>query len=90
MPYNSYANLESLIKKVDGCVNNPEKSSTTKIEEHIPCGYSCFKIWAFNDVETKHKIYSEDCMKSFCKSLRDHAMKIINFEKKKMIPLTNK
>ena len=28
-------------------------------------------------------------MKKFCKSLREHAMKIINFEKKKMIPLTN-
>ena len=26
-----YANLESLIEKIDGCANNPEKSSTTKI-----------------------------------------------------------
>ena len=31
--------LESLIKKTDNCKNNPEKSSTTKIGEHIPCGY---------------------------------------------------
>ena len=27
-------------------------------------------------------------MKHFCESLREHAMKIINFEKKKMVPLT--
>ena len=27
-------------------------------------------------------------MKKFCKDLREHAMKIINYEKKKMIPLT--
>ena len=29
-------------------------------------------------------------MESFCKDLREHAMKIINYEKKEMIPLTDK
>ena len=29
-------------------------------------------------------------MKNFCKDLREHATKIINYEKKKMIPLTSK
>ena len=28
-------------------------------------------------------------MEKFCKDLRDQAMKIINYERKKMIPLTN-
>ena len=32
----------------------------------------------------------EDCMKKFFESLIEHAMKIINFKKKKAIPLTNK
>ena len=36
MSYIIYADLESLIKKIDGCANNPEKSSTTKIGEHVP------------------------------------------------------
>ena len=27
-------------------------------------------------------------MKKFCKDLREHAIKIINYEKKKIIPLT--
>ena len=31
MSYITYADIESLIRKIDGCVNNPEKSSTTKI-----------------------------------------------------------
>ena len=31
-----YADLESLIKKIDEYANNPEKSITTKIPEHIP------------------------------------------------------
>ena len=40
IPYIIYANIESLIKKIDGCGNNSVNSSTTKIDEHIPCGYS--------------------------------------------------
>ena len=31
----------------------------------------------------------EDCMESFCKGLREHAMKIMNYEKKEIIPLTD-
>ena len=37
MPYIIYAEIESLIRKIGRCENNPEKSSTTKIVEHIPC-----------------------------------------------------
>ena len=32
----------------------------------------------------------EDYMKKYCESLKEHAIKIINFEKKKIISLTNK
>ena len=31
-----------------------------------------------------------DCMKKLCESLKQFAMEVINFEKKKMMPLTNK
>ena len=30
----------------------------------------------------------EDCMKKFCEDLKKHVTKIINYEKKGMIPLT--
>ena len=43
-PYIIYADLESLIKKIDVCENNPENSSATKIDERIPCGYSISKV----------------------------------------------
>ena len=47
-------------------------------------------IWTFDGKENKHNVYSgEEYMKMGCKSLREHAMKIINFKKKKMMPLTN-
>ena len=39
-----YADIESLIKKIDECENNPENFLTTKTGEHIPCGYSMSTI----------------------------------------------
>ena len=39
MPYVIHADIKSLIKKIDGCPNKTESSSTTKIGEHIPFGY---------------------------------------------------
>ena len=52
---------------------NPEKSSTAKIGEHIPCGYSMATIWGFDQIKDKHTLYrGKDCIKIFCKSLREH------------------
>ena len=89
MTYIIYADIESLIRKIYGRGNNPENSSTTKIGEHIPCRYSISAIWAFDSIENKHTLYrGEDCMKTFCTSLREHATNVINSEKQKMLPLT--
>ena len=89
MPSTTYVTIESLIKKIDGCANNLEKSSTTKIGEHISCGYSMSAIWAFDRIESKHTIHhGEDCMKNFCSFLREHATNILNFEKRKLLTLT--
>ena len=86
-----YADIESLIKRIDGWKNNFEKSSTPKVCEHIPLGNSMFTIWTFDGIENKLDEYRcEYYMKKFCESLGEHEMRIINFEKKKMIPLTNK
>ena len=46
-------------------------------------------ILSFKSLESKHDVYrGKDCMKKFCESLREHAMEIINFKKKKMKLLT--
>ena len=46
--------------------------------------------WTFHGKKSKHDVYSgEKWMKGCCKCLLEHAMKIIKFEKKKMMPLTN-
>ena len=73
------------------CQNNPNKSSTTKINKHSPSGYSIFTHCSFDESKNKFNYYrGDDCMKKFCKDLREHSTKIINYEKKKMIPLTTK
>ena len=43
-PFIIYADLECLIKTIDGCKNNVENSSTTKVGEHIPSGFSMSTI----------------------------------------------
>ena len=65
-PCTIYEDLESLIEKIDNCKNNPKKSSTTKIGEHIADVYSISTVWAFDNIENRHSLYrGEDCMKSF-------------------------
>ena len=39
IPFNIYADLESLREELNNCHNNSEKSSTTKINKHLPSGY---------------------------------------------------
>ena len=89
LPFVIYADLECLLEKMSTCINNPNKSSTTKINKHTPSGYSIFTHCSFDESKNKLDYYrGDDCMKKFCNDLRAHAMKIINYEKKKMISLT--
>ena len=89
LPFVIYADLECLLEKMSTCINNPNESSTTEINKHIPSGYSIFTHCSFDKSKNKLNYYrGNDCMKKFCKDLREHATKIINYEKKKMIPLT--
>ena len=89
LPYVVYADLECLLKKMSTCQNNPRESSTTKINKHAPSGYSLFTHCSFDKSKNKLDHYrGKDCMKTFCKDLRTHATKIINYGKKQMIPLT--
>ena len=46
-------------------------------------------ISSLKSIENKHDIYTgKDCMKKFCEFLREQAMKIISFKKKKKKLLT--
>ena len=83
IPYIIYTDIESLIEKIDGCENNPEKSSTTKIGEHIPCGYLMSTILGSDHIEDKRILYhGKDCMKKFCGSLTVSDPQVIRIDLK--------
>ena len=74
-----------MIERTDECENNPENSSTTKVSEHIPSGFSMSTITLCTSIENKHDEHAgKNCMKKFCEFLREHAMKIINSKKKQI------
>ena len=64
LPFIIYAYLECLLEKINTCYNNPEESSTTKINKHTPSGYSIFTHCSFNKSKDKLNYYrGEDCMR---------------------------
>ena len=46
-----YADFECLVEKIDGCKNNAKNSSTTKVSNHIPSGFSVSKTSSFRNIE---------------------------------------
>ena len=76
IPFIIYADLES----------HTEKKAT-----HRTSGYSLVTCCSFDKSKNERKYYrGEDCMKIYFKDSKDQAMKIINYEKKEMIPSTDK
>ena len=57
LPFIIYADVECLLEKMGTFHNNPEKSSTTKINKHTPSGSSLFTQCSFD--ETKSLIFIE-------------------------------
>ena len=89
-PFIIYADLEFLLQKIYLCQNNHEKSYTEKKAKHRPSGYALVTWCSFDKTKTTVNYYrGKDSMKIFCKDLRGQAMKIINYEIKKEIMLTN-
>ena len=49
-----------------------------------------FTNCSFDETKNKLDCYrGNDCMEKFCKNLREHGIKIINYKEKEMIPLTS-
>ena len=60
-----------------------------KLETVFLVNIQCKQFWGFDHMEDKNTLYrGKDCMNKFCTSLREHGKNIIDFQKKKMIPLT--
>ena len=90
LPFIIYADLECLLEMLlSTCYNNPNLSSTTKINQHVPSGYSIFTNCSFHKSYNNLSHYrGEYCIKRFCKDLKDHAKKIVDFKRKCITPLS--
>ena len=83
-----YFDLETIQIKQQSAQNNPIQSYTETKAIHEVCGYSLALETTYG--KRTHKFYrGKDCMEQFSNDLMTFAMKVINTEKKEMIPLTN-
>ena len=80
---------------MNGCQNNLENLSATKVGKHITSAFSMSIISSFkeknkHDTQNKHDICrGKGCIKKFCECLEKHTKTIMNFKKKKTKLLIN-
>ena len=87
--YAIFADIESLLRKMDTCANDPSKLSTTKLNKHEMCSYSLVTHCSFDEKSNPIDYYrGKDCLKKFCQDLKKQAKSIVDFEIKEMIKLT--
>ena len=55
-PYVTYADNEFLLRIMDTCSNDPNKSSTEKKSKHEMCGYSLSTNCSFNEENNKLEV----------------------------------
>ena len=55
-PFIIYVDLECIIKKLNGCKNNQENLSTTKVKEQISSGFSMSTTSLFRSIKNKHDV----------------------------------
>ena len=91
-PFVIYADFESLIKPMDNCDPDPNKSYTKKYQKHKPSGFCYYIISLYEDVfksvkrtYTKTKEEDPNAEDEFIKWLIDDVTKIANIKPKKMV-----
>ena len=81
VPFIIYADMGPLLEKMSTCHYSP------KVNKHTTSGYSLFIHCSFDVTKNNLDYYrGQDYMKKFCKDVKEHGTKIINY--KKMIPLS--
>ena len=87
LPFIIYADTEALIKEMQNCDPNPQKSYTKKYQKHEPISFSYY-IKSFDDnvYESKLRKYTgEDAMEKFVEWIEDDVKEIANIPDVEMI-----
>ena len=81
---------EVLLPKMFSCQNNPEKSYTERKANHEASGCAWSLTCSFDSTKNEYGHFrGEDYIKNLCEKFKKPALKIINYEEKEMIPLTD-
>ena len=89
VPFIMYADFESILKPIQGPVNDPTISSTRGINNHVPSGWCIRSEFAYREVKDPLRLYrGKDCIRKFC----DHVIGEVrclyhSFPEKPMEPL---
>ena len=51
VPFIVYVDIECLLENISTCRNDPKKSSTININEHVPSGYSLLSYCSFGNTK---------------------------------------
>ena len=65
-----YVDLECLLVNYDTCSNDPNKSHTINIVQHMPSGYSITTLRNHNNSTRVIKYRGEGCIQKLCSELR--------------------
>ena len=91
-PFAIYADFESLIKPMDNCDPDPNKSYTKKYQKHKPSGFSYYIISLYESVfksvkrtYTRTKKEDPNAEDVFVKWLEEDVKEIANIKPKKMV-----
>ena len=91
IPFVLNGGMESLRGKIFSCHNYLTKLFTSQTKNLTPCAYSLFKHFSFENKKKTWflrtgKLYEE----VFSANPKEHAIKIFNYDKNDMLPLTKK
>ena len=70
VPVAYYSYIECLIKQIDTCHSNPERTSKSRVSKHEPCGFSIVAKSPLTNIREKNTCYrGKDCMEKYCKKM---------------------
>ena len=85
-----YVDFEVILELIQGPSQDPKKSYTKKVNQHIPSGYCVYRKFAYGKVENPLKLYKgKNCIEMFLDYIKEEAHRLYHmFPEKPMDPLT--
>ncbi|XP_055839997.1 uncharacterized protein LOC129907698 [Episyrphus balteatus] len=88
VPFVTYADFECILKPVHTCLPDPSTSSTTILQEHVPCAFSYYMKCSFDENEDIMRTFiGENCASEFLHSLVEDTIDRFNKHLKSVTPM---